>query len=1040
MATCVTDNDAHLYSRLNIKSGQFRNITLRSLLVDCIDKVSDIETLCQEIDEDYSEDINLTNSIVKKSLGILVGAFEEIVKHALDYSTKLDECKTSLQSIVNAILIGGSEKVSTSKQMKRRKTASVAEREYFYTSSIREKLAIANATIYHDFSDIIATIRENMDRIRESKKNEVLAKLEENKKTQRFWEYKFLSQVGMVQWKTFYEALCTATPTPLLANEKKYIKYLLDPHGTGFVTPLAFHRFMSVFGPMKDMADKIKSICEQDWFRGYMDKIVAEKYMIDIPSNHFMIRFESGSILKPYITYSTSIDESPNVTTTTVLSTNPEKNMNYFSSNTITISVEINVTTDNNLSLAGLIKGNTEKSTFSSLAELANHFLSLGWAPSPTFDSKSYFYRNIPDETEAEKMLYNQVPGTFLAIPSSNQLQSFITFLCVKDHYNVAVSRMDPSKTALETSSSSSSTSLPLIPTLTKKDSKSGNEEEESIELSRSSPPTSLASSQTIHTKRYFIDRSSTKGFYDIKSPKVFYKTLDDFITSKTNLKYPFVPGSSVPFVTFTTPSVSRSIIEISGPEGNDPVKCSEEDIGVAVETVATYPKGFLGSEVLCDAFCIRKIGNRMAIVLCDGCSWGHRPRAAAQAASKEFCHYLTDEENILEVTNTETLVSRLKHALTEAHYSILSAYKSVYDAGTTTLVGGMLAKIESSKEYAFTFLSLGDCKVFHYDRSNKKLYDVTYANRISARNASDCGGRIGPCDGPQGDPDLRNLTYYFAPCNIGDLLIVTTDGLYDNLDPEHLGIPPIQVDPTLPSTCETWDSILNNEEAHRLKETYAVKKMSEILMNINLQSPVEVINSLIQHALKTTYNSRSFMENNPDKAEPRDYVNYPGKMDHTTCICVKVTDFDIQDESKSIKFKSSSWSSASPVRSAVSLDATKKRSVDSLLTQNSMDSKRRRPKPSIGAHPSGVSSASSSPTSSNSSPPLNSSLSTSSSSSPLSVSSSSPSPAPKSKSTLKSFVVPSRNKKPKELDFTLYVTQHHRSNTTPTVYIVYKA
>lgn len=55
------------------------------------------------------------------------------------------------------------------------------------------------------------------------------------------------------------------------------------------------------------------------------------------------------------------------------------------------------------------------------------------------------------------------------------------------------------------------------------------------------------------------------------------------------------------------------------------------------------------------------------------------------------------------------------------------------------------------------------------------------------------------------------------------------------------------------------------------------------------LVTPKSVTRALIKHALKMTSNTRTFMEQNPRKRQPEDQRNYPGKMDHTTCISFRV-------------------------------------------------------------------------------------------------------------------------------------------------------
>lgn len=43
------------------------------------------------------------------------------------------------------------------------------------------------------------------------------------------------------------------------------------------------------------------------------------------------------------------------------------------------------------------------------------------------------------------------------------------------------------------------------------------------------------------------------------------------------------------------------------------------------------------------------------------------------------------------------------------------------------------------------------------------------------------------------GTPDLRNLQLYFTQCSEGDWVILLSDGVHDNLDPEQMGLNPNQ-------------------------------------------------------------------------------------------------------------------------------------------------------------------------------------------------------------------------------------------------------
>jgi len=64
-------------------------------------------------------------------------------------------------------------------------------------------------------------------------------------------------------------------------------------------------------------------------------------------------------------------------------------------------------------------------------------------------------------------------------------------------------------------------------------------------------------------------------------------------------------------------------------------------------------------------------------------------------------------------------------------------------------------------------------------------------------------------------------------------------------------------------------------------------------------QTPLDVTNCFVNYSLKITQKTRSFMEKNPKSPEPKVYKQFPGKMDHTTCITIKIR--DLESESSEI-------------------------------------------------------------------------------------------------------------------------------------------
>ena len=208
---------------------------------------------------------------------------------------------------------------------------------------------------------------------------------------------------------------------------------------------------------------------------------------------------------------------------------------------------------------------------------------------------------------------------------------------------------------------------------------------------------------------------------------------------------------------------------------------------------------------------------------------------------------------------------------------SLTKQQQALKDKSSTTI---------PSSGWAFVFGSVGDCKVFLYNPVQQKITDITSYNRGESINAADCGGRLGPCD-KAGRPDLRNLFVVSATVQENDLILLVTDGVHDNLDPELLGKSPHDVDSSLDENI-TWDN-LTLEDSSSLKNHFRELKLAEIINNLPKKTPKNICKYLSEYCRSVTEASRSFMENNPSLELPDDYSRYPGKMDHTSCICIKV-------------------------------------------------------------------------------------------------------------------------------------------------------
>ena len=129
----------------------------------------------------------------------------------------------------------------------------------------------------------------------------------------------------------------------------------------------------------------------------------------------------------------------------------------------------------------------------------------------------------------------------------------------------------------------------------------------------------------------------------------------------------------------------------------------------------------------------------------------------------------------------------------------------------------GILLEVEipsstkKRKGWSLLVASVGNIKAYHYSVKEGTIAEVTTRTALNdiGMSSSDPGGRLGPCIS-NGGPDLRNfhlyahyvvlllntqsICRYYCQCSDEDLILVMTNGVADNFDPENLGVSPQQV------------------------------------------------------------------------------------------------------------------------------------------------------------------------------------------------------------------------------------------------------
>lgn len=199
----------------------------------------------------------------------------------------------------------------------------------------------------------------------------------------------------------------------------------------------------------------------------------------------------------------------------------------------------------------------------------------------------------------------------------------------------------------------------------------------------------------------------------------------------------------------------------------------------------------------------------------------------------------------------------------------------------------------DTADQYAFVFACVGDLKVFHCARKadgSCVVVDVTRGDTKSHSGdtkwrAEDPGGRIGPQlreseidgNGRGTRADLRNLMTRRVLCSPDDIIVMMSDGVADNLDPEVLGLPPAA------DATKEWKD-LSEAQQHAEKTEWRTAFLADALRKSGWR-PRDFTRAVLRFCADTTRPSRRFMEQNPGKALPCDFKEFPGKQDHASLL-----------------------------------------------------------------------------------------------------------------------------------------------------------
>jgi serine/threonine protein phosphatase PrpC len=345
------------------------------------------------------------------------------------------------------------------------------------------------------------------------------------------------------------------------------------------------------------------------------------------------------------------------------------------------------------------------------------------------------------------------------------------------------------------------------------------------------------------------------------------------------------VAATVAPALRLTLPTTALGVLR--GPTDDRKIEHDTvQSLGrsVAGLSVSTYPRGADGrlGQPIADHFRVDACDKACFIAcIADGCGWGRKSSLASDLACNTFVQTLKNE-----LTVTPDTTVQLVDVADSLIQSLLAADAAIgkgstgprEECGTTTLCGVAVLRAavdsaDTDAPYVVALISVGDCKAYLRRAATGTIEDVTLGNRPVIGNAHDPGGRIGPAVDVR-DADLRNVVVRFVTdCSKGDVLMLVSDGVSDNIDPGCMQVP---------CTSGSWD------EAPAERQQYALRLLERITKETT-SSVADTATAVIGHCVRVLQPLADFMEAHPNDRQP---PSLAGKPDHTTCCVMRFEPF----------------------------------------------------------------------------------------------------------------------------------------------------
>ncbi len=275
------------------------------------------------------------------------------------------------------------------------------------------------------------------------------------------------------------------------------------------------------------------------------------------------------------------------------------------------------------------------------------------------------------------------------------------------------------------------------------------------------------------------------------------------------------------------------------------------------------------------DSFRYEEFEGMTSLIIANGVGSGQPSANVAWGGAKGFANGTLRAVMDDYPTTSQECATCLQGGLKQAQVEIVEA-SPLYG---TALLGGLVLEIDPAERqklggatHFFTFTTIGSCKAyritFKEGDTSPEVVDLTKG--LASKDRPDRLARFCNLEG-----ETANLSYVTAALKEGDLLLLVTDGIHDNLDPYIRGEGPGVVD------LEDWDGIedVPTEQRDQWKED----KLASLLVNSHQLTANEITSKIVDNVWYLTADLRQ------DMARGEYGNNNPGRLDFATCMAYRI-------------------------------------------------------------------------------------------------------------------------------------------------------